>query len=166
MILSDKSIADIKEKMVRYPRRKSAVLPALTVAYNQLGHLDEEIYKEISEVIEIPEGEIAEAASFYTMFPKAPTGRYLIQVCHNISCALLGADGLVDYLEQKLGIKKGETTSDKMFTLISVECLGSCATAPMMQIGDRYYENLTKEKVDAILDDLRKKAEDGKEGSV
>ena len=100
------------------------------------------------------------------MFPKAPTGRYLIQVCHNISCALLGADGLVDYLEQKLEIKKGETTSDKMFTLISVECLGSCATAPMMQIGDRYYENLTKEKVDGILDDLRKKAEDGKEGSV
>ena len=166
MILSDKSIAEIKEKMVRYPRRKSAILPALTVAYNQLGHLDEEIYKEISEVIEIPEGEIAEAASFYTMFPKAPTGRYLIQVCHNISCALLGADGLVDYLEQKLGIKKGETTSDKMFTLISVECLGSCATAPMMQIGDRYYENLTKEKVDSILDELRKKAEDGKEGSV
>lgn len=165
-MLSDKSIAAIKEKMVRYPKRKSAVLPALTVAYNQLGHLNEEIYREISEVIEIPAGEIAEAATFYTMFPKAPTGRYLIQVCHNISCALLGADGLVAYLENKLGIKKGETTSDKMFTLITVECLGSCAGAPMMQIGDRYYEFLTKEKVDAILDDLRKKAEDGKTGSV
>lgn len=166
MILSDKSINEIREKMVRYPRRKSAILPALTVAYNQLGHLDEEIYKEISEVIDVPAGEIAEAATFYTMFPKAPTGRYLIQVCHNISCALLGADGLVEYLESKLGIKKGETTPDKIFTLITVECLGSCASAPMMQIGDRYYEFLTKEKVDAILDDLRKKAEDGKADSV
>lgn len=166
MILNDKSIAEIKEKMVRYPRRKSAILPALTVAYKQLGHLSEEIYKEISNVIEIPSGEIAEAATFYTMFPKEPVGKYLIQVCHNISCALLGAYGLVEYLEQKLDIKKGETTSDKMFTLITVECLGSCSTAPMMQIDDNYYENLTREKVDAILDDLRKKAEDGKEASV
>ncbi|RKX21133.1 MAG: NAD(P)H-dependent oxidoreductase subunit E, partial [Candidatus Zixiibacteriota bacterium] len=99
--------------------------------------------------------DIAEAASFYTMFPKEPVGKYLIQVCHNISCALLGADSLIGYLEEKLAIKKGETTSDNMFTLISVECLGGCTAAPMMQINDRYYENLTREKVDKILEDLR-----------
>jgi NADH-quinone oxidoreductase E subunit len=142
--------------MVKYPRRKSAILPALTVAYRQVGHLSEQIYREISEIIEVPYIEIAEAASFYTMFPKEPVGKYLIQVCHNISCALLGADSLVGYLEQKLGIKKGETTPDNLFTLISVECLGSCATAPMMQINDKYYENLTREKVDTILEELRR----------
>jgi len=158
MILSEESVARIKEKMVRYPRRKSAILPALTVAWFQTGHLSEEIYREISAIIDIPATEIAEAATFYTMFPKEDVGKYLIQVCHNISCALLGADSLIEYLENKLGIKKGETTADGLFTLISVECLGSCATAPMMQINDAYYENLTREKVDRIIEDLRGKA--------
>ncbi|UCD16560.1 MAG: NAD(P)H-dependent oxidoreductase subunit E [Candidatus Zixiibacteriota bacterium] len=158
MILNEQSIAEIREKMVKYPRRKSAILPALTVAYRQIGHLNEDLYGEISKIIEIPVVEIAEAASFYTMFPKHPVGKYLIQVCHNISCALLGADGLVRYLEKKLEIRKGETTPDNLFTLITVECLGSCSTAPMMQINDRYYENLTREKVDTILDELRKQA--------
>ena len=126
------------------------------MAYRQLGHLNDEIYSEIALITGIPTVEIASAASFYTMFPKHPVGKYLIQVCHNISCALLGADSLIAYLEEKLGIKKGETTSDNLFTLISVECLGSCTTAPMMQINDRYYENLTREKVDRILEELRK----------
>lgn len=156
MILTPASIAEIKSRMIKYPHRKSAILPALTIAYRQVGHLNDDIYKEISEIIDIPMIEIAEAASFYTMFPKEPVGKYLIQVCHNISCALLGADSLIGYLENKLGIKKGETTSDNLFTLISVECLGSCASAPMMQINDKYYEFLTREKVDKILQELRK----------
>ncbi|HHI03134.1 MAG TPA: NADH-quinone oxidoreductase subunit NuoE [candidate division Zixibacteria bacterium] len=158
MILNETSIAEIKKKMTRYPRRKSAILPAITVAYRQEGHLNAELYREISQIIDIPVVDIAEAASFYTMFPKEPVGKYLIQVCHNISCALLGADSLIGYLEEKLAIKKGETTSDNMFTLISVECLGGCTAAPMMQINDRYYENLTREKVDKILEDLRNEA--------
>jgi len=158
MILTEESVKKIKDKMVQYPQRKSAILPALTVAYYQVGHLNDDIYREISEIIEIPYVEIAEAATFYTMFPKEPVGKYLIQVCHNISCALLGADSLIEYLEEKLGIKKGETTPDKMFTLISVECLGSCSSAPMMQINDKYYENLTREKIDQILEDLKSKA--------
>ena len=158
MILTSESIDRIKEKAARYPRRKSAILPALTVAYRQVGYLNDDIYREISRAIRIPTVEIAEAATFYTMFPKAPTGKYLIQVCHNISCALLGADSLISYLEEKLEIKKGETTGDNLFTLISVECLGSCATAPMMQINHDFYENLTRERVDKILDELRAKA--------
>jgi NADH-quinone oxidoreductase E subunit len=158
MILTPESVAKIKEKMGKYPHHKSAILPAITIAYWQVGHLNEEIYKEISKIINIPIVEIAEAATFYTMFPKEPVGKYLIQVCHNISCALLGADSLIEYLENKLGIKKGETTSDNLFTLISVECLGSCASAPMMQINDKYYENLTREKVDKILEDMKKQA--------
>jgi NADH-quinone oxidoreductase subunit E len=158
MILSEKSVDKIKKKMVRYPRRKSAILPALTVAYWQVGHLNDDIYKEISDIIEIPTGEIAEAATFYTMFPKEQVGKYLIQVCHNISCALLGAEGLINYLENRLGIKKGETTSDGLFTLLTVECLGGCSAAPMMMINDTYYENLTRSKVDEILENLRNQA--------
>lgn len=158
MILTEQSVEAIKEKVKLYPQRKSAILPALTIACRQVGHLSDEIYHEISRATRIPYVEIAEAATFYTMFPKAPRGKYLIQVCHNISCALLGADALITYLEEKLGIKKGETTPDNLFTIISVECLGSCATAPMMQINNDFYENLTREKVDAILDELRAKA--------
>ena len=157
MILTEESIREIKEKAAKYPRKKSAILPALTVAYRQLGYVDEAIYRDISKVIGVPYVEIAEAATFYTMFPKQPRGKYLIQVCHNISCALLGADSLIGYLEEKLGIKKGETTGDNLFTLISVECLGSCSTAPMMQINHDFHENLTREKVDHILEDLKAK---------
>ncbi|UCE24072.1 MAG: NADH-quinone oxidoreductase subunit NuoE [Candidatus Zixiibacteriota bacterium] len=158
MILTETSVEEIKEKAAKYPRRKSAILPALTVAYRQLGYVDEEIYREVSKVIGVPNVEIAEAATFYTMFPKKPRGKYLIQVCHNISCALLGADSLISYLEEKLGINKGETTEDNLFTLISVECLGSCSTAPMMQINHDFHENLTRDKVDKILAGLKAKA--------
>ncbi|HWR81870.1 MAG TPA: NADH-quinone oxidoreductase subunit NuoE [Candidatus Deferrimicrobium sp.] len=155
MILSQDSIRQIREKAARYPHAKSAILPALTIACRQVGHLNDDIYEEVAQVINVPFVEIAEAASFYTLFPKQPVGKYLIQVCHNISCALLGADALVEYLEQKLGIKKGETSADNLFTLITVECLGSCCTAPAMQINQDFYENLTREKVDHILDELR-----------
>jgi NADH-quinone oxidoreductase subunit E len=157
MILTKESIEQIKAKLELYPRRKSVILPALTIAYHQVGHLNDDIYREISKAIRVPFVEVAEAATFYTMFPKEPVGKYLIQVCHNISCALMGADGLVAYLENGLGIKKGQTTKDGLFTLITVECLGSCATAPMMQINHDFYENLTPAKVDKILEELRVK---------
>lgn len=157
MILTEASITEIKEKAAKYPQRKSAILPALTVAYRQVGHVDNEIYKEISKIINIPVVEIAEAATFYTMFPKKPRGKYLLQVCNNISCALRGSDSMIKHLEDKLEIKLGETTDDNMFTLIGVECLGSCATAPMIQVNLDYKENLDKEKVDALIDELKAK---------
>ncbi len=158
MILTEESIARIREKAARYPIRKSAILPAITIAYRQVGHLNEEIYGEVSQIIGVPAVEIAEAATFYTMFPKQPVGKFLIQVCHNISCSLLGAESLISYLEEKLEIKQGETTPDGLFTLVTVECLGSCATAPVMQVNQDYYENLTREKVDGILEELRSKS--------
>ncbi|MEA2031215.1 MAG: NADH-quinone oxidoreductase subunit NuoE [candidate division Zixibacteria bacterium] len=158
MILTKESVNKIREKLQQYPKPKSAILPALTVAYRQAGYVDEGIYKEISKIINVTTVEIAEAATFYTLFAKEPRGKYLIQVCHNISCALLGADSLIGYLQEKLNIKIGETTEDKMFTLVTVECLGSCSTAPVMQINQDYYERLTKEKVDQVLEDLRSKA--------
>ncbi len=158
MILTEDSVKQMKAKVKLYPRRKGAILPALTIAYRQLGYVDDEVYREVSKAINVPYSEIAEAATFYTMFAKAPRGKYLLQVCHNISCALMGADSLVEYLEEKLNIKKGETTKDNLFTLITVECLGSCSTAPMIQVNNDYYENLTREKVDKLLEDLKAKA--------
>lgn len=155
MILNEKSIEEIKEKAKRYPKKKSAILPALTVAYRQLGYVDDAIYREISNVIDVPYIEIAEAATFYTMFPKKPRGKYLLQVCNNISCALMGSDSMIKYLEEKLNINKNETTDDDKFTLVTVECLGSCSTAPMIQINNDYYENLTRDKVDELLEKLR-----------
>jgi NADH-quinone oxidoreductase E subunit len=162
MILNGDTIHRIKARMERYPTRRSAILPALTAAYRQVGHLNPAIYREIARVMDVPYIEIAEAASFYTMFPKHEVGRYLIQVCHNISCSLRGADNLIAYIEKKLGITLGETTPDKLFTLISVECLGGCSTAPMMQINDTYYENLTRARVDEVIAQLR--AEAGPDG--
>jgi NADH-quinone oxidoreductase subunit E len=159
MILNDTTIQAIKIRMKRYPLRRSAILPALTAAYKQTGHLSEEIYREISKVINVSYVEIVEAATFYTMFPKDEVGRYLIQVCHNISCSLRGADNMLEYLQEKLKIGMGDTTPDDMFTLISVECLGGCSAAPMMQIWDTYYEDLTREKIDKILAELRAQAE-------
>ena len=102
----------------------------------------------------LPATQVSAAATFYTMLNTKPVGRHLIQVCTNISCSLLGAEHLLSYLSHKLGIDVGETTDDGRFTLLEVECLGSCGTAPMMQVDDGYYENLTEEKVDQILASL------------
>lgn len=150
-LLSEESVAEIQKKMVRYPVRKSAVLPALTVAYRQLGYLTDEVYAELEQVTEIPKLRLAEAATFYTLFPKKPRGKHLLMVCDNISCALCGADSLIKYIEEKLGIKVGETTEDGLFTLQIAECLAGCSSAPMMQVNHEYHENLTREKVDELI---------------
>ncbi|MCD6249031.1 MAG: NAD(P)H-dependent oxidoreductase subunit E [candidate division Zixibacteria bacterium] len=161
MILTPESVTRIKDAAALYPQAKSAILPAITIAYRQVGHLNPDLYGEIAGILDIPAVEVAEAASFYTMFPKEPVGKYLIQVCHNISCALLGAEGLLSYLQDKLDIEVGETTSDNLFTLVRVECLGSCATAPMMQINHDYYENLSRAEVDRIIEKLTAEAQSG-----
>lgn len=141
--------------MTAFPDKKSIVLPALHLVYEQFGYLDKFAIAEISQRSGVALVYFEEGANFYTMFPTKPVGKYLIQVCHNISCTLMGADQLIQYLEDKLDIKVGETSADGLFTLVTVECLGSCGTAPVMQINDTYHENLTKEKVDRILTKLR-----------
>ena len=158
-MLSEESKAEIQKIRDEYPDQQSAVLPALYLAQQDFGGwLPPEAFDQVAAVMGLPSAQVAAAASFYTMFHRRPVGRHVIQVCTNISCSLLGADSLVAYLEDKLGIKKGDTTPDGLFTLICVECLGSCATAPMMQINHDYYENLTPEKVDAVLQQLRSEA--------
>jgi NADH-quinone oxidoreductase subunit E len=149
---TQKKIAELKN---RYPERKTAILPAMHVVLNEVGYYNQDIVKQIAELLELSEMEVSETVSFYTYFPKEGVGKYRVQVCTNLSCSLLGAEQLVKYLEDKLKIKVGETTPDGLFTLSTVECLGSCGTAPVMQVNQTYYENLTKAKVDRILEDLK-----------
>ncbi len=155
MILSNDTKSKIAEYAKKYPKVKSAILPALHYAYEEQGYLDDPMYEEIAQVLGVKFIEVAEAASFYTMFPKQKRGKYYIQVCRNISCALMGSHHLTQYLLQKFGTKLGETTKDNLFTVVEVECLGSCCTAPMMQVNDKYYENLTQAKIDQLIDEWR-----------
>ncbi len=151
MILSQDTKLKISQAGTRYPQVRSAILPALHLAYEEHGFLNDQMYEQIAEVLGVKFIEVAEAASFYTMFPKAPRGRYLIQVCRNISCALMGSHHLTQYLLTKFGVKLGETTKDGLFTVVEVECLGSCCSAPMMQVNEKYFENLTQAKVDQLI---------------
>ena len=150
---TQRKIAEFKDK---YPEKKTAVLPAMHVVLNDVGYYNQDMLKQIAGLLGLSEMEVSETVSFYTYFPGEGVGKYHIQVCTNLSCSLLGAEQLVEYLEDRLKIKVGETTPDGLFTLSTVECLGSCGTAPVMQVNQTYYENLTKAKVDEILEDLKK----------
>jgi len=125
------------------------------IAQQECGYLTEEALREIASILDISTVQLNEIAAFYTMYNKKPVGKYHVQVCTNVSCSLLGAEHIVEVLSKKLGTKKGETTPDNKFTLSEVECLGSCGTAPMMQINDDYYENLTDAKIEEILKGLK-----------
>ena len=150
-MLSEKARAEINELKGKYPDPRSALLPALEIAQQENGWLSEEVMREVGQAMDLPPTEVASVASFYTMFYREPVGEHVIQVCTNISCSLLGAEHIVDHISRKLGIEVGQTTPDGKFTLLTVECLGSCGAAPMMQVDEAYHENLSKEKIDRIL---------------
>lgn len=158
MPFSEAAQRELQEIIQRYPDKRSAMLPALAIAQREQGYLTPEAYQWVAEVLDTSPTWVASVASFYTMLRKEPAGRYLIQVCTNLSCSLLGARSLLDHLRERLGIDVGETTPDGLFTLTTVECLGSCATAPVMLVNDRYYEQLTPERIDEILAGLRREA--------
>ncbi|HOG45022.1 MAG TPA: NADH-quinone oxidoreductase subunit NuoE [Anaerolineae bacterium] len=158
MPFSEAAQKELQQVVTRYPDKRSAMLPALEIAQREQGYLTPEAYEWVAEALDTSPTWVASVASFYTMLRKEPVGRYLVQVCTNLSCSLLGAQPLLLYLQEKLGIEVGETTPDGLFTLVTVECLGSCATAPVMQINDRYYERLTRERIDEILTALRAEA--------
>lgn len=142
----------------RYPegQHKSALLPLLHIAQAESdGWLSVPVMDKVAAILGIQPIEVYEVASFYSMYHLNPVGKCLIEVCRTSSCWLKGAKDVVTFIEHRLGIKDGETTSDGKFTLRTVECLGSCGTAPMLQIGEKYYENLTLEKVDQILEEQK-----------
>ena len=132
----------------------SMVLPLLQLLQEEKGHLGESDAIFIADYLDVPAMQVKEALTWYSMLYKKPVGRHVIKVCRNIACSLNGAERVLQYLENKLAIKDGETTSDERFSLLTVECLASCGTAPMMQVGDTYYENLNEEKIDKILEEL------------
>ena len=156
-MLSENAKKEIQAALRKYPNKRSAVMDALRIAQAEGDNsLSMGAMEEIAEILDMKPAEVNAAASFYTMYNVTkPVGRHFIQVCRNISCSLLGAEHLIKHMEKTLNIKTGETTKDDRFTLTAVECLGSCGTAPMMQINDDYYENLTAEKIDGILKGLK-----------
>lgn len=150
---SEDKISAIMKKYAAH--KEAALMPVLYVCQAQDGWVSEDAMAAAAAVCGVAPTRAMEVASFYTMYNRKPVGKYHVQVCNNLSCSLMGSSHIVDYLSRKLGVKAGETTADGLFTLSKVECLGSCGTAPMMQINDRYYEDLTPEKVDGILDGLK-----------
>ena len=156
-MITEQTLKKIKLLERSYADKRSLVMSALwAVQRDASGHLLKEDLAALAPVLDISPVEVQAAAAFYTMYNVVrPVGKYHIQVCQSISCALLEAEAVIAHLEKRLGIRVGETTPDRRFSLTTVECLGSCGTAPMMQINDDYYENLDAQRVDAILEDMQ-----------
>ena len=155
-MLKEKYKNEIDEILSRYPVRRSALLPLLNLAQQEEGYVSEAAMKEIAGILRITPPQVYEVVTFYTMLALKPIGKFHIQVCKSLMCALVGSDALLGWLQARLGITPGHTTPDRLFTLSTVECLASCGTGPMMQINDEYYERVTEEKVDRILADLKR----------
>ena len=155
-MLSEQSLQEIEHELAKYPddQRQSAIMAALRIAQDEHGWLSPELIEHVAGVIRMPAVKALEVATFYSMYHHQPVGRHCIEVCTNISCMLRGSDDVVSHLKSRLGIDFGETTEDDRFTLKEVECLGACGGAPMMQVGHNYYESLTPEKIDKILESL------------
>jgi len=152
-MLSAESLKQVQHEIAKYPpeRKSSAVMAALRIAQDEHGWLSVPLMDYVAELLEMRPIQVYEVATFYSMYDLKPVGKHKICVCTNVSCMLCGSDQIVKHLEKRLGIKLGETTADGKFTLKEVECLGACVGAPMFQIGNYYYENLTPQKVDEIL---------------
>ena len=158
---SKEKLDKVNEIISRYPagRQKSALLPVLHIAQDTFGGwLDVSVMDYVASLLSIEPIEVYEVASFYSMYNLKPVGKYMFEVCQTGPCMINGSDHIIEYIKQKLHIKVGETTPDGMFTLKTVECLGACGYAPMMQLGKNYREHLTKEKVDAIIEECRNNA--------
>ncbi|MEI6582490.1 MAG: NAD(P)H-dependent oxidoreductase subunit E [Chitinophagia bacterium] len=158
---SENDLAKVQEIIAHYPegKQKSALLPVLHLAQDTFGGwLSTETMDYVASLLQIEPIEVYEVATFYSMYHLKPVGKYVFEVCQTGPCMLRGSDDIIQYITQTLGIRAGETTTDGLFTLKTVECLGACGYAPMMQLGKYYREHLTKEKVDAIIAECRKTA--------
>ena len=152
---SQETLQRVGEIVSRYPKKEAAMLPVLYLAQEEFGHLGDEAIDYIAEIMELPRARVYGVVTFYTMLNMKPIGRHHIQVCRTLPCALKGSDKITAFLKTKLGVQTGETTPEGKFTLSEVECLASCGTAPMMQINDDYYEDLSEAKVEEILKGLK-----------
>ena len=157
-MISDQLFARFDSIVRNYPVKRSALIPILLTTQEEQGYLSDQSIKEIASYLELPEIEVYEVVTFYSMLRRRPVGKHHIQVCTNISCLLLGGEEILEHVSKRLAIKEGEATADGLFSLTEVECLGACCNAPAMQVNYKYYNDLTSEKVDQILLDLKKQA--------
>jgi NADH-quinone oxidoreductase subunit E len=157
-VLSDDAVAAIRRQAEIFPESRSALLPALHIAQDEIGYLPPDALADVSQALDIPYSDVEEVVSFYTMFYGEKVGKYVLEVCKTVPCAILGADEIIDYIAQQLDITPGQTTRDGLFTLLRVECLAGCHRAPVMQVNSRYYENLSKAKVDKLIKLMRAEA--------
>lgn len=157
-MFTEENLKKIEELKKRYPTTKALTLPVLWMAQEQFGWISTDVMKYVAGLLNLPYHHIYGVVTFYTMFNTKPVGKYHLQICTNVSCQLLGAERLVDHVCKKLNVNVGETTPDQQFTVSEVECLGSCGTAPMMQVNnDEFYENLSLEHVDKLLSEWSSK---------
>jgi len=155
-MLSEKHLAKLEDLKKYYPTTQALVLPVLWMIQEDQGYISEEAMKYVGELLQVPYSHVLGVVTFYTMYHTKPVGKHHVEVCTNVSCMLRGSGKIVEQLEKRLGIGIGETSKDKKWTLSEVECMGSCGTAPMLAVGDEYYENLTPEKLDKIISDLER----------
>jgi len=161
MTFSEQKLKEVESIVARYPngKHKSALLPVLHLAQQEFGGwLSSETMDYVASLLKLEPIEVYEVATFYSMYNLKPVGKYIFEVCQTGPCMLNGCDNIIKYINDKLGIKPGETSRDGLFTLKTVECLGACGYAPMMQMGKTFREHLTPEKIDSIIEECRKTA--------
>lgn len=157
-VFDENELKTVQYHISKYPKPMAAVMPVLWMIQNKYGWISTDAMKYVGDLLGLPHDHVLGVATFYTMYFKKPMGKHHLQICTNVSCMLRGGYDIFDHVSGKLKIKNKEITEDKMFSIEEVECLGSCGTAPMLQVNNReYYENLTIESVDKLLEDLRNK---------
>jgi len=153
--LSKETLEEIEKAATKYVDRNSALMPALWAAQREFGYLSPDVIEAVADVVGVSSAKAQGLATYHSLYWKKPVGKYVIMLCTNIACTLLGAETVLEHLENKLGIHEGDTTADGMYTLQEVECIGSCGTAPAMVINETFYYDLTVDKVDNILSSLK-----------
>lgn len=152
-MLNKRVIGEIKDLTLQFPQREAALLPALFIVQRQLGYLPHEALEAVANILDLPPVHVKGVASFYSQYKHQPMGKYIIQICNNISCMISGSEKFVTYFNEKYNLKPGETTVDGRFSLVIMDCIGACATGPAMLINDNFYDNLTEKGLEQILEE-------------
>ena len=159
-MISEQAKQRMRDLAARYPVARSAIMPALYIAQQDEGYITQEALQAVAEAIDLTVDDVESVATFYTMYYQHPPGKKVIKVCTSISCYLRGCDAVVSHLEKRLSMKRGETSADGNYTLMTVECLASCGTAPVLQVNDEFVEKITLEMVDALVDEWNRELEE------
>jgi NADH-quinone oxidoreductase E subunit len=165
-MISEQAKQHMRDLAARYPVARSAVMPSLHIAQQEEGYITSDGLQAVAEAVGMTIDDVKSIATFYTMYYQQNPGKKVIKVCTSITCYLRNCDALVEHFEQRLGIKRGETTADGNYTLLTFECLASCGTAPVLQVNDDFVENLTLEKADALLDKLNQELKQSTVGAT